>query len=60
MMFTMEFFEEEKTFETKEELENFIEEEHADDPSIIHEIGDITDDEGTRYGFGWSAELMEI
>lgn len=60
MKYTLNYFGEDKVFNTALELEAFIEEEHSDNPDNLNEIGEITDTEGNQYGFSWRAQLVEI
>jgi hypothetical protein len=41
MKFTLNYFGEDKVFNTIYELEEFIEQEHSDNPDNLNEIGEI-------------------
>lgn len=56
----MDFFGDEHKFNSTEELEDFIETEHADNPDCLQEVGEITDEAGNLYGFSWKATLEKF
>lgn len=60
MKYTINLFGENHEFNSIEELEDFINDAHDDDPSSINEIGEITDEDGDQYGCAWNVKVVPI
>lgn len=60
MKYTLNYFDEDKTFNSLEELEDFINDEHDSDPSSIYEIGEITNENGECFGCAWNVKVVPI
>ncbi len=60
MKYLMKYFGIDYVFDSIEEVEDYMDEEHAQNPDCIEEVEEVTDSDGKQYGFAWRPKLVEL